>query len=299
MKVDGVFEGGGIKGLAHIGAISVFEEAGYKWERLAGTSAGSIVAALLAVGYSSSEIKDLMIDFPFEEIEQKTWLSKIPLVGPMISLTFKNGIYKLTVLEKWMEQVLKKKGKTTFGDLPEGKLKIVIADISRNRMTILPDDLPFYGIDPDTFPISKAVKMSSSIPFFFVPDQIKGYTIVDGGLLSNYPIWIFDVEGIPRWPTIGYRLSGPKLLNEKTKIRGPVTKALAIIRTMLEAHDKQYIEKDGAVRTVFISKIEVGATDFRISKKQKLHLVELGRKSAQEFLKEWDFQQYIKDYRSK
>lgn len=299
MTIDGVFEGGGIKGIAHVGAISVLEEAGYKWERLAGTSAGSIVAALLAVGYNASEIQELMLDFPFEKIEEKALLTKLPLVGPILNLVMNNGIYKLTVLEKWMEQVLKKSGKTTFGDLPENKLKIVITDISNSRMSILPDDLPFYGIDPLSFPISRAVKMSCSIPFFFVPEKLKGNTIIDGGALSNYPIWIFDSEGIPRWPTIGFRLSGQSLPNNLTKIRGPVSKTFAIIRTMLDAHDKRYIEKEAAVRTIFITGITIGATDFHISKEDKLQLIEIGRQSATQFLKQWDFQTYIKEYRLK
>lgn len=298
MKIDGVFEGGGIKGLAHIGAISVLEEAGYRWERLAGTSAGSIVAALLAVGYSASEIKHLMLEFPYEKIEQRGMLTKLPLVGPILSLLFKNGIYKLTVLEQWMEQALKKKGKMTFGDLTDNKLKIVITDISNSRMSILPDDLPFYGVDPLSFRISRAVMMSSSIPFFFIPEKIKNNTIIDGGALSNYPIWIFDAAGIPRWPTIGFRLSGQSLSFHSTKIRGPVSKTLAIVRTMLDAHDKRYIEKEAAVRTIFITGITIGATDFKISQKDKLDLIDIGRNSATQFLQKWDFQKYVNEYRN-
>ncbi len=52
MKIDGVFEGGGVRGIAHVGAICALAEKGYEWERVAGTSAGSIIAALLAAGYS-------------------------------------------------------------------------------------------------------------------------------------------------------------------------------------------------------------------------------------------------------
>ncbi|QOY35331.1 patatin-like phospholipase family protein [Anaerobacillus isosaccharinicus] len=298
MKVDGVFEGGGIKGIAHVGAISVVEEAGYKWERLAGTSAGSIVAALLAVGYNASEIQELMLQFPFEKVEQKALLTKLPIAGPILSLLFTNGIYKLTFFEQWLEEALRRKGKRTFGDLPENKLKIIITDISNSRMSILPDDLPFYGVDPKTFPIARAVKMSSSIPFFFVPEKLKGHTIIDGGALSNYPIWIYDSVGIPRWPTFGFRLSGKMIPTELPKIRGPVSKTMAIVRTMLDAHDKRYIEKEAAIRTIFITGITNGATDFRIPQKDKLQLIEIGRNSAIKFLQEWDFQKYIKEYRS-
>jgi NTE family protein len=297
MNIDGVFEGGGIKGLAHLGAIEVMEKAGYRWERLAGTSAGSIVAALLAVGYNAKEIIQLMLEFPFEKIEQKTPLSRLPLLGPWLSLTFLNGVYKLTVLEKWMKDVLWKKGKYSFGDLPENKLKIVTTDLSKNRMTILPDDLPLYGVNPKTFPISRAVLMSCSVPFIFVPNHIRGNTIVDGAILSNYPIWIFDSEGLPRWPTIGFRLSGPEFVPQSEKIKGPVKTMFALARTMMEAHDKRYIEKAAVARTVFIKGIEIGITDFRLDFERKLQLIELGRTAAHRFLDDWDFTQYIKSYR--
>ena len=57
-KVDAVFEGGGVKGIGLVGAVSVIEKAGYEFENLAGTSAGAIVAGLLAVGFNSEEIKE-------------------------------------------------------------------------------------------------------------------------------------------------------------------------------------------------------------------------------------------------
>ncbi|MDQ0254814.1 NTE family protein [Evansella vedderi] len=298
MKVDGVFEGGGIKVLAHLGAIDVMEEAGYEWNRLAGTSAGSILAALLAAGYNSKQLKELMLDFPFENIAQKTSLSKFPLVGPLVSLCVKNGMYKLSYIEEWMDEALRRKGILTFGNLPENKLKIVISDISNNRMSILPDDLPFYGVDPKSFPISTAVKLSCSIPYYFVPGHIKNHIIIDGAILSNYPIWIFDTKGVPRWPTIGFRLSGQNIDPEAFKIKGPVSKTISIIRTMLEAHDKKYVNKEAAARTVFIEGIAVGTIDFNIQLKGKLHLIELGKIATELFLQEWSFEEYIRTYRT-
>ena len=67
-----------------------------------------------------------------------------------------------------------------------------------------------YNIDPLNFSIAKAVRMSISIPFIFKPilieDNNNSSFMVDGGLISNFPVWLFDVEGIPRWPTFGLRL---------------------------------------------------------------------------------------------
>ena len=66
MKADAVFEGGGVRGIAFIGAIQVMEASGYEWESLAGTSAGAVVAALLACGYSGEELMGIMstLDYP-------------------------------------------------------------------------------------------------------------------------------------------------------------------------------------------------------------------------------------------
>lgn len=297
MKLDGVFEGGGVKALAHLGAVAAMEEAGYEWERLAGTSAGAIIAALLAAGYSSKELTTLMLDFPFEQISKKTGFSKIPIVGPFVSLSFNNGMYQLNRLEEWLEEAMGRKGVKIFGDLPTDKLKIVLSDISHNRMAILPDDLPFYGLDSATFPISRAVRLSSSIPYYFVPGEVNGHTIVDGAILSNYPIWIFDAKGVPRWPTIGFRLSGQTIDPQSFQVKGPISKTISIIRTMLEAHDKRYIDGNAAARTVFIDGIEVAAIDFTIPMEKKLALLELGRLATVQFLQEWDFERYIKEYR--
>lgn len=296
MKIDAVFEGGGIKGLAYLGAIEVMEDAGYQWNQLAGTSAGSIVATLLAVGYSGNELFNQFSTFPYETLKKKTRLSQLPYIGPWLSLWFYNGLYKMTPLEEWMNDALKEKGIYQFGDLPDNKLKIIITDISKNRMTILPDDLPRYGIDPSTFPLALAVRMSSSIPFFFLPGNLNGNTILDGGLLSNYPIWIFDSKEKPRWPTFGFRLSGPSVVTQPQEIKGTIDFTLGLVRTMIEAHDKRYIENHDAARTIFIKDISVGATEFNLTLKDKTHLIELGRESARKFLNNWDFNEYLNVY---
>src|SRR5579875_857595 len=57
---DAVFEGGGMRALAHLGALAVAEERGYRWYRLAGTSAGAMIAALIAAGYSAAELHAIM-----------------------------------------------------------------------------------------------------------------------------------------------------------------------------------------------------------------------------------------------
>ncbi|HJV47600.1 MAG TPA: patatin-like phospholipase family protein [Bacillota bacterium] len=299
MRVDAVFEGGGVRGIAFLGAIEEMESAGYSWGNLAGTSAGSIIAALLAVGYSSRELMELFLSFPFQEIEKKTGICKIPLVGPWLSLQFNNGIYSSDIIETWLDKHLQEKGIQTFSDLGENKLKVIITDLSNNRVSILPDDLSFYHIEPGAFSIARAVRMSCSIPFILRPLTLSGNVIVDGGVLSNYPIWIFDNQDHPpMWPTIGFRLSGHSFMPQPKEILGPIDLSISLVRTMVDGHDNRYIDSHSAARTVFIKGIKVGSTDFDLPMETKLQLVQLGRIAVKEFISKWNFQKYIRDHRS-
>jgi len=297
MRVDAVFEGGGIKGLAFLGAVEVLEDAGYKWERLAGTSAGSIIATLLATGMNARDMKGALLSFPFEQLEIEGGMNRIPYLGPYLSVSLYNGIYSLDILQEWLQKQLRRIGKITFGDLPEGKLKIIVTDITRNKMCILPDDLPSYGVNPALFPLAKAVRMSCSVPFIFRPTKLNGSIMMDGGVLSNYPIWIFDSKERPRWPTFGFRLSGIKAIAQPKKIKGPIRLSAAIIRTMLESQDNFSIDEHSTARTITIKGIPFSSTQFTISAEEKEKLIQLGRDSALNFLIHWNFEQYISVFR--
>lgn len=196
MKIDGVFSGGGIKGFAFIGAYKALEEKGFEFARVAGTSAGSIIAALIAAGYKSDEILSLM-----DSLELRKFLDKRKgimsfMLMKWISVYWRMGLYKGQFLEEWMEEKLKAKGVSTFADLPKGKLRVIASDLTNGKIVVLPDDLSKYGINPNRFSVAKAVRMSSCLPYFFEPVKLwtkDGVSIVvDGGVLSNFPIWLFD-----------------------------------------------------------------------------------------------------------
>ncbi len=300
LKCDAVFEGGGVKGIAFVGAIQEAERQGYTFERLAGTSAGSMIASLLAAGYNGQELEAMMSELSFLTFLDLNTIGRIPLIGKGLNILLRNGIYSAIQIEHWIAEKLKQKGIYTFGDLPEDKLRIVASDITNGRMMVLPHDLTHYGKNPNDFSIAKAVRMSCTIPYFFQPAVIRYHRkkiyIVDGGLLSNYPVWIFDSDTKPRWPTFGFRLRGSH--EEKpSRIAGPISMFLAIFSTMLEAHDKQYIKPRDAHRTIFIPVDNVKSTDFALSDEQKQKLMALGRKEAQEFFEKWNFPAYIQQYR--
>ncbi|MBW9159145.1 patatin-like phospholipase family protein [Clostridium tagluense] len=311
---DVVFEGGGVKGIGLVGALKTFEDNGYAWKNISGNSAGSIVAALVAAGYCAEEIKKLMIQIDYKRIADKSHFN-IPILSNTFNLLFKKGIFKGDYLKNWIDEALlnkvqlKKGKKVTFGDLviPEEKgillnnnkykrkykLHIIATDISRGKMLILPEDIAEYGINPDDLEVSLAIRMSISIPYFFQPVNLndansnKKSFIVDGGVLSNYPVWIFDVNGIPRWPTIGFKLGGNKEIREH-KITNILNFTSSIIETMLEAQDDIHIREMDYLRTVKINTLDIKTTDFNISNKKIMDLYNSGEACACEFLKNWE-----------
>jgi len=224
-KADVVFEGGGVKGIGLVGALQVAEEKGYEWVNIAGTSAGAIVGALLAVGYTSHELKAIMAGIDYSKFKDKGLVDRIPLLGPALSVGFEKGIFEGKYAEDWLRGLLRAKGKETFGQLvmPEYKdnpqfrykLRVVASDLSMGSMLVLPQDIEQYGEKPDELDIARAVRMSMSIPYFFEPVKLKHKDsgqdsyIVDGGILSNYPVWLFDEGEEPSWPTFGFKLVEP------------------------------------------------------------------------------------------
>lgn len=304
MKVDAVFEGGGIKGIGLIGAVCCLEDRGYKWNRFAGTSAGSIIASLLAAGYTGKELKDIMMDYDCKNYLDKYKIEVLSLLRKSTSLFENKGIYSGNPIEDFVRDLLEKKGKTKFKDISingQSRLKIIASDITEKNMLILPEDISRYGINPMDFEIAKAVRMSIGIPLYFRPVKLsynKGSSlIVDGGLLSNFPIWIFDVKGIPRWPTFGLKLAGKNSSKPIIGKIGLVSFLLDIINTMIDKNEEVYVRDKDAVRTIFIPTLGISSTEFDITKEMKLKLFKSGYTSAEKFLNSWNFRQYITQYR--
>ncbi|WP_042137647.1 patatin-like phospholipase family protein [Paenibacillus sp. FSL P4-0081] len=303
MEADAVFEGGGVKGIAFVGAIEVMESRGYTWNKLAGTSAGAIIAALLACGYNSAEIRELMSSLDYMKLLGRTRMNSLPILNKTLPLMMKSGIYSNHILEQVMTDWLKRKKVVTFGDIPEGKLSIIVSNISNGRIAVFPNDLPHYGLKASEFPIAAAVRMSTTLPFFFqpyvwhTPLQKKPYYMLDGGMLSNYPIWLFDVDGVPRWPTFGFRLSERRTYAQSIEINGPVSLLKGMFKTMLQAHDQRHVDKHAEERTIFIPTGKVTTTKFELTEEDKHFLLSSGHAAADKFLETWDFEDYKHKFR--
>jgi NTE family protein len=316
LKCDAVFEGGGVKGIGLVGAVAVTEARGYDFVNVAGTSAGAIIAALVAAGYRADELRAIMAELDYEKFKDPGWVDRIPVLGKAISLGFEKGIYEGEYFETWMRQHLAKKGKRTFRDLVmeefkdstsyRYKLRVVASDLSRGKMLVLPQDIKDFGIEPDDLDIARAVRMSMSIPFFFepvtmtLPNTEQAY-IVDGGVLSNFPIQLFD-DGTPNppWPTFGYLLveeDPSRPITIRHQIHGPLSMLAALFSTMMEAHDRMYVESDAFARTIPIPTKGVTATEFDLSKERAEVLYNSGRAAAESFFSTWDFAQYKRTFR--
>lgn len=323
-KTDAVFEGGGVKGIGLVGAVTEIEKE-YDFENLAGTSAGAIVAALLAAGYTGAEIKRELLKLNYRDIKDKGTLDWVGVLGRGLSILFEYGIYEGNYFENWLEALLTVRRKTKFKDLETGdkderykyKLQVIATDITDKRLLVLPRDLASFGYDPGEFSVSRAVRMTMSIPIFFEPVKLvdnQGCThlIVDGGALSNYPVWLLD-DGTtdPPWPTFGFKLIEEDRRHLKRlgrdPIRNPVEFVKALAGTMLDAHDNYHISqsKGDFDRTIGIptsvsfngTTKEIRTTDFDITPGESEALFQNGADSARKFLKEWDFEGWKKKYR--
>jgi NTE family protein len=176
--------------------------------------------------------------------------------------------------------------------LPDGqnyRLVVHTADITRGELVRFPWDYPVYGHKAEDEDIVKAVRASMSIPFFFEPvrfDSINGaeltvplpsggvtrvkyedgtVTLVDGGMLRNFPITAFDRidGGPPRWPTIGIKLSNLRREYKETKAsRCTAQVAIRCLETMMSEWDAYSIDAATAGRTIFVDNDGIGPTDF-------------------------------------
>jgi NTE family protein len=322
--VDLVFEGGGVKGVGLAGAYAALEDAGWEPQCVAGTSAGAIIAALVAAGYSGAELREEVLALQFREFKDEGWEDRIPVIGKEISILRDFGVYEGQRFLQWMTEKLDRKGVRTFGDLPPTdsedpkrsfRLQVIASDVTRHEMLVLPRDADRIGSTPTTLSIAYAVRMSMSIPIFFEPvahsNDSTGieHLIVDGGVLSNFPVWLFDADERPRFPTFGLLLVEPadrtSVADRLSATPGAVSRSQSIIeylkalaQTLVEAHDRLHVDEAEFARTIPIPTLGVRTTDFDLSRERALELYGSGYDAAKAFLGSFDFEAYIAAFRS-
>ncbi|WP_318036005.1 patatin-like phospholipase family protein [Halobacillus shinanisalinarum] len=288
-----MFSGGGVKALAFIGALEVLDENDYHFRRVAGTSAGAIIACLIASGYQAKDLKKILFDLSLEKLTDEPIPERFFPFSKWLLLYFRMGLYKGNRLENILEKWLEQKGVRTFADLPTGSLKVICSDLTLGKMVVIPDDLKeLYGIDPSTFSVAKAARISAGLPYFFMPVKLHGKKgkslLVDGGVLSNFPIWLFENEhGKRKRPILGMQLSDPPDQLPEQKIKNAIQMFHALFRTMKKAHDARYISEETSRDVIFIPVKGIETTDFFMNEEQKKKLISIGQEKAEQFLVRW------------
>lgn len=309
-----VFKGGGVRGIAYMGALEVLND--YRIveniERVAGTSAGAIAAALMSFRLSISDTKALFNTLDLSKIPQSTTKKrrfKLPGFAEEESyrrFLTKYGWYSSEYFYEWLKSVIADQcagdGMATFADFQKRgfrDLYIVAANISRQRPEI------FSITHTPHVAVADAVRMSMSIPIFFEALRFDGKSFgdgdyyVDGGLFDNFPVHIFDNpdfsgrswsfrDGI-NWETLGLFLYPEEYLHpSEPEIPENVWEYLMLaLRNLYQSYELTYYATSTADqhRTIEISDCGIDTTDFDISiEGEKYNLLyESGREAVQHF----------------
>jgi len=326
---DLVLSGGGVKGIGLVGAVVALMDAGYTVKRVSGVSAGSLVGSILAAGsqgdrLTTDEIKELALSLPYQKFRDSGPIGRVPLVAEAMGLLRDSGMYRGDYAHQWLRAELKNLGITTFGDLAiddaqmlderRYRLAVTVTDITTGQLVRLPWDYQrVYGLDPDDQPVADAVRASMAIPFYFRPVALTSAagltsTLVDGGVLSSFPIDSFDRPDCqpPRWPTFGVTVmpnlpeGNDKLIPGLGALRflgGPLLLE-QLLTTMFVGRDQTYLNQPWvSARAIRVDSTAVNFLDFGISRKDAEALYNKGYAAAEIFLSTWDWADYLERFR--
>ena len=297
-----------------------------KIKRVGGTSAGAINALLLGLGFSTSETKEILSSLNFRNFMDDSW-GHILDTGRLIN---EFGWYKGDFFRNWIADLIREK---------TGNRESTFLDVYNPKKDCNFKDLYFLGTNLSTrygeifsfehtprMCIADAVRISMSIPLFFAAKRsIRGDVYVDGGLLDNYPIKLFDrmkyVDTYFRTPdyyekhnnnlqeagidishyvynkeTLGFRLDSAKEIAafrdqsepERREINNFFSYTWGLIDTIMENQQNQHLHSDDWQRTIYIDTLGVGMTEFDLSDLKKNELVQSGIEYTEKYFQWYD-----------
>lgn len=305
-----VFEGGGVKGIAYGGALFELEKMNLlsNVQRVAGTSAGAITAALFALGFTPDDISKIISNTDFKKFEDNTFF----VIRDVIRLIKKLGWNPGNVFSEWIGELIRQKTgnkDSTFANLKKTPyfkdLYVICTNVSKQRAEVLS-----FETTPN-LPIREAIRMSMGIPIYFTAvKNVDGDIIVDGGVTLNYPITVFDdVKYISNpnngmktsyntndeyafnYETLGFRVDSIKDVNylkpgweiEPEPVKGLKSYVGALINFMMEMANKKHLHNDDWNRTIFIDSLDVKTTDFKLSDDKINALISNGQKAVNDY----------------
>lgn len=320
-----VFEGGGVKGIAYTGALEVLDREGIlqNIERVAGTSAGAMMAVLVGLRYSSKEMQEVLWDLNFKGFIDSSW----GVLRNSHRLFKEYGWCKGDYFRSVMAELIERKtgnGEITFGELARMQqfrdIYLVGADLTTGLSKL------FCAQQTPEVKVADAARISMSIPLIFaaIRDKDKKRLYVDGGLLENYAIKTFDQIGyvadrnhfrrteyydkinsqtkslkskvqreyVYNKETLGFRLDSEEdismyLTHEEVpskEIDNFFSYTKALVTTLIDFQNNVHLHSDDWQRTVYIDTLGVRAIDFDIPDDRKQDLVDSGMKYTERYL---------------
>lgn len=259
----GVFQGGGVKGIALVGALQVAETSGVSFEGVGGASAGAIVAALYAAGYTAAEMRLILEGVQFDSLLDRASWGRLALAKNL-------GFYRGRLVQEWIHKHLLKKNVRFFKDCPK-QLRIVATNLTERTLAVLDAE------SQPTLEVAEAIRMSMSIPFVFEPVQLGRNLMVDGGVLSNFPLTLFNGN-----ETLGFRLHS-KSASLPFAPEGYREYLLAIMGAMLDGRDNYDIHTKKLAGLIEIDPGPFSSTQFKLSDAEKADLYERGVSASSRF----------------
>lgn len=295
MKIKNLaLKGGGVKGIAYVGAIRVLDKAGLfdGIERVAGTSVGSLMAGMISAGYSVDQIENLL--------KHKLDLKKFKMGFNPIQFFRRYGIYSGAYILDFIHGFLANSPKklppnVTFRQMEEAGCKslfVFACDLNTHSAA----EFSAYQT-PDVL-VAEAIRASMSIPIFFKAWQFtdanpNDHIYVDGGLAFNYPLAFFDNERFAPPPdyinedTIGLYLHD-KASDKKVNLgfSTPLRYFKQLFETLLNVQNIDIgFETAEGKRSVKIDGLGIPATDFNLSQDEMDRLIQSGDECTKDFLK--------------
>lgn len=278
MTIDGdtipklalIMKGGGIKGLAYIGALDVLQDE-YDFSWFVGTSAGAITAILLAAGYSVEELQEILEEKNFSDFFDANWYQQL------LNLITKKGLHPAKAFTDWLDILLSKKlnqlSRVTLGDIEKKTGNRVTVYASQERKKAL----TFDSVDTPNESAAFAARCSMSIPFYFTPEKDQGVSAFDGGLQNNFPIRKL-IEDHGQVPFISFFLGAETFEPIKE-----TTLYMQILNIWLGQGEDEYVEQYRE-QTIIIDPRPIGTLDFDLTNDEKCFLVTCGKIGAMKHL---------------
>jgi NTE family protein len=287
-----VFEGGGVCGVAYGGALEVLEDYGIlnTLENVAGSSVGSLAAAMLALGFDAFYIKQRLTTLEFADLAD----SSFGVLRDLVRLITQYGWHKGDRLEAFVRSLLTDANlppDTTFRRLEEANLGPAL-HVTASSLN-LGKTLIFSATNTPDYSVVKALRASASFPLFFTPIKHGHYDyLVDGGLLNNYPIRLFDTAEGPNPFSVGLRVDNSfevksrhiPQTNGGKEITSFFSFISRLIYTLYDEVQNQHIGGQDWKRSIVIDTGNIQAMDFRLNQSDIDMMLNNGRRAALEFL---------------